>query len=326
VISMRSLFVYTLYAGIFLAVVVGAGFITANLIVKSGKEIQIPDVTGMEVVDALETLSQAGLSMKVDEFEYSATIRRNAVLRQEPKPGDRLKTGSAIRIVLSRGKEKIRVPDLVGMSRRQAEIVLARDGLLTGHISETHSLTTEQGQVLSQQPEPSSLIYRESPVNMLVSLGARPARYIMPDLLGRPQGQAVVTLERMKLKIGEISSRYQPQLPPGLVLEQAPRAGNAVDEGDVVTLVVQSEGDEGRDSSRLALVRYMLPPGFLRSRVEVKLQRGKIAVTVFQQFVDPGEPVDVLIVLDHESKVLLSVDGRELKARQFVLQEFDNAG
>ena len=323
--SVRSLFFYTLYVLLFLAVMAGAGFITARLIVRSGKEIQIPDVTGMEVVDALETLSRAGLSLKVGGFEYSSSIQRNAVLRQEPEPGGRLKTGSAVRIVLSRGTEKIRAPDLVGMTRRQAEIVLVRNGLLMGHISETHSLTAEQGRVLAQQPEPSRTLLRGTAVSLLVSMGPRPPRYIMPDLLGRPQGQAVLTIEKMKLKIGEINSRYMPNLLPGQVLEQLPPPGHAVEEGDAITLVIQSNGGEGFGLSRLVLVRYTLPPGFLRSRVEIKLQRGKKLMPVFRQFSDPGEPVAVLVLLDHETRVIFTVDGREVRAPQFTLQEFNNA-
>ncbi len=323
--SVRSLFFYGLYVVLFISVMAGAGFITARLIVKSGKEIQVPDVTGMEVVDALETFSRAGLSLKVDGFEYSSSVSRNAVLRQEPEPGRRLKTGSAIRVVLSRGSEKIPMPHLVGMTRRQAEILLERNGLLVGNISETHLATLEKGRILAQQPEPSSFLHRGSAVNLLVSLGPRRPRYIMPDLTGRPLGQAVLTLERMKLKVGEIRSLRRSSAQLGHVLEQAPERGHAVSEGDSVTLVVQSNGDEGYNLFRLALVRHTLAPGFLRSRVEIKLRRGKSVISIYRQFIDPGEPVAVMVLVDNESRVILSVDGRTVKPQQFRLQEFKNA-
>lgn len=324
-ISVRSLFLYILYVVLFLAVMAATGFITAMLIVKSGKEIEVPNITGMELVDALETLSRAGLSLKVGGFEFSASIPRNAVLRQEPGSGSRLKTGTAIQIVLSRGTEKIRAPDLVGMTRRQAEIVISKNGLAMGHISETHSMTTEPGRILAQQPEPSRSVSRGSAINLLVSLGPRPARYMMPDLLGRPQEQAMMALEKMRLKAGEIRSRHQPNARPGQVLEQLPRPGHAVAEGDVVSLVIQPDGSQGRDASRLALVQYALPPGFLRSRVEVKIQRNRSVVSIFSQFTDPGELVAVLVLVDNETRVIFTVDGREVNGPQFKLQEFKDA-
>jgi len=325
VISVRSLFFYCLYIVLFISVMAGAGFITARLIVKSGKEIQVPDVRGMEVVDALETLSRAELSLKVDGFEYSSSVTRNAVLRQEPDPGIRLKTGGSIRIVLSRGPERIPVPNLVGMTRRQAEIMLKRNGLLVGHISETHFAAPEQGRILAQQPEPLNSIQRGSAVNLLVSLGPRRPRYIMPDLTGRPLGQAVLTLERMNLKVGEIRTLHHLAARPGQVLEQTPEKGHAVSEGDAVALVVQSDGDEGRHVFRLALVRYTVPPGFLRSRVEIKLRRGDSVIPVYRQFIDSGESVAVMVLVDNKSRVILSVDGRDVRPQQFRLQEFKNA-
>jgi len=64
------------------------------------------------------------------------------------------------------------------------------------------------------------------------------AHFMVPDLAGSEQAQAVSTISAAGLSVGEISYIYGSGSPVGAVAWQSPDAGTAVDEGDAVDLVV----------------------------------------------------------------------------------------
>ena len=99
-------------AAFFLAVGIGA-YLTITLIIKSEDTVVIPEITGKELVYALEILSDLELNTKVKGSEYSADIPKNHIVFQEPEPGTEIKKGRDVRIIISKGARTIPMPNLV---------------------------------------------------------------------------------------------------------------------------------------------------------------------------------------------------------------------
>jgi serine/threonine-protein kinase len=132
---------------------VGAGT-PVNLVVSSGPELVIvPEVEGLPERDAIAALQDIGLRFTTDE-EFSSTIARGLVIRSEPAGGTEVQSGDTVLLVVSLGPQPVEVPNLVGMTRGQAESTLAGLGLQT-NVSATSQPVADPGQdglVVAQVP------------------------------------------------------------------------------------------------------------------------------------------------------------------------------
>lgn len=98
---------------------------TVIVTVSSGKEItDVPDLAGMTREQAAAALKQAGLELDPEVEEKHDTDAAGTVLSQSPAAGAQLSKGSKVRITVSKGAEKIMVPDLTGLSFDDAKRAL----------------------------------------------------------------------------------------------------------------------------------------------------------------------------------------------------------
>ena len=132
---------------------VGAGT-PVNLVVSSGPELVIvPEVEGLPERDAIAALQDLGLRFTTDE-EFSSTIAKGLVIRSEPVAGTEVLSGDTVLLIVSLGPQPVEVPNLVGMTRAQAESTLAGLGLQT-NVSATSQPVADPGQdglVVAQVP------------------------------------------------------------------------------------------------------------------------------------------------------------------------------
>ncbi|MGH3491157.1 MAG: PASTA domain-containing protein, partial [Actinopolymorphaceae bacterium] len=98
-----------------------------TLVVSKGAEpLSIPSVVGLEVTQATTTLEGIGLVVtRTDEF--SDTVAPNAVIGQDPQPGQGHR-GDTVNLVVSKGPEFIPVPDVVRMGEEEATKALTDAG------------------------------------------------------------------------------------------------------------------------------------------------------------------------------------------------------
>src|ERR1700734_1819987 len=156
--------------------------ITAMRFAIQGREVSIPDVVGKKSEEAQGILQGRGLGMKIEDRLYnSAPV--DTIVRQSPAAGSRVKIGQFDHVVVSLGPQKATIPTLTDRSIRAARIELLRSGLQAGEISSVYLPGTEDI-VMQQDPMPGTTDVTSPHVNFLVSLGPRPAAYVMPDLVG----------------------------------------------------------------------------------------------------------------------------------------------
>ena len=75
--------------GLFIALI-GVGIVSAFAVVAlllRQEEVRVPDLTGQEIVNVIETVRQQGLQLKVDRREPHPTVPRDTVISQSPAPG-----------------------------------------------------------------------------------------------------------------------------------------------------------------------------------------------------------------------------------------------
>lgn len=138
--------------------------------------------------------------------------------------------------LLLRAEQKVQVPQVVGAPQAEAQITLSRAGFSTDVTTRT-SATVAEGTVMATNPAGGERAKKGSTVTMTISSG--PGTVQIPDLTGRSRSEARSALTELGLKIGE---ETQPSDSTGenRVIETRPEAGQTVDRGFRVTLVIST--------------------------------------------------------------------------------------
>lgn len=120
------------------------------------------------------------------------------------------------------------VPDVLGLTRTQAEAVLGDSGLemAVDEAGERYDDEVRLGRILQQKPAARSFVKRGSPVRVSLSLGPEVAE--VPDLSDLALAVAQVALSDAGLRMGRAMSVFRLAGEPGTVVEQSPAAGDIV--------------------------------------------------------------------------------------------------
>ena len=211
------------------------------MIMSSGaiERIEVPDVTGMKLETAKETLNKEKLGLKIEKRKYSESVKKGFVIEQTPESGALLEENEDVKVIISKGIETATVPSLYGKTRGEAESALASEGLELGEVSYKES-DGEAGIIVSQSEKVGSEIRKESTVDIVLS--KEMAKVTVVSVIGRSRKNAIVILATKSLK-GSVVERYDDDIDKGLVISQSPAAGTQVDKNSTVTIYV-SKGSE----------------------------------------------------------------------------------
>lgn len=143
------------------------------------KTVFVPDVYNMSAVRAKQELETKGFIVN-EVVEANTDITAGNVIRTDPAKGSELTENSEITLYVSSGQPEIPVslPNLIGLSRADAELELQRFGLTLGDVTEVNSFT-DVGFVVTQDPSRVNTVTvnKGSAVNIGLSRG-----YLLVDL------------------------------------------------------------------------------------------------------------------------------------------------
>src|SRR6202030_4502454 len=115
-------------------VLASAAFLSAVMAMRfaiQGREMTMPNLVAKSSADALAILQGRGIQLKVVDRVYS-DLPANAVVRQSPPEGERMKVAQNAHVVLSLGPQNVITPSLLGESLRVARIQFLKVGLQLG--------------------------------------------------------------------------------------------------------------------------------------------------------------------------------------------------
>jgi serine/threonine-protein kinase len=140
-----------------------------QLLVSSGPEqIEVPDVTGLSRDSAEQLITDAGLEPAVEESESDKP--ENEVISQNPAGGTKVDRGSRVTITVSKGIEKVEVPNVEGLSPRDATASLRSAGLVVVQRKQDVTDSSQDGVVIDQHPPPGSQIDKGKQVVIVVGV------------------------------------------------------------------------------------------------------------------------------------------------------------
>jgi serine/threonine-protein kinase len=216
-----------------------SAYLAFNGFVRRG-EVILPDVVGLSLDEAQSRLASAGVAVnwRRERDRFDSRIDAGKVVLQIPKGGTPAKRRTAVDVALSRGRERIEVPDLTDQSIATVLVRLKAAGLVLGRSFGIFSAGGAEGSVVMQTPAAGTQVDPSTPVDLFVRLTDVSESFVMPDLIYRDYDTVRAFFERKGFRFGSV--KYEPYegASPGIVLRQHPLPGHRLRRRDVISLVV----------------------------------------------------------------------------------------
>lgn len=217
-----------------------------------GAEVQVPDLTGLTIADALHKTANEDLNLGVDNKYYSADLPAGRVLSQSPAPGTVVRREWRMRVTESLGPQRVTIPGVVGQPERIAAIEVRRLGLELEQTSEMPTNSVPPGTVIAQIPQKGAEGVARPSISLLVSVAPTTTgtAYVMPEFVGMPYNTAASIIAHAGFKLGPMvdddsapevddsAAQQAPAVPPGIIMTQTPSAGRRVDGSTYIALTI----------------------------------------------------------------------------------------
>jgi eukaryotic-like serine/threonine-protein kinase len=217
------------------AVLLTLGIGTGVWYINSGQFTQVPSLLGQTQQTAEKRLSDEGLGLKGVERVFSDTVERGSVVGSDPASGDRIRGNGSVKLVVSRGPEIVRVPDVAEGSLADARRSLKKVGLVPGMVTREFSEDIARGEVIRTDPRAGADRRPDTAVALVVSKGAP---VDVPDVTGLSAEEATAELAAEGLKAEVLPGPVHSAEAEGDVAEQSPGGGTEAAEGDTIELTV----------------------------------------------------------------------------------------
>ena len=228
---------------------------TVALTVSGGKpKLAAPNVVGMPIAVAVKRLQAAGLKSRQRVIFASAAPGR--VVTQQPAAGTAVKKGGTVALSVSRGPQRVAVPNVVGRRRDDAIARIKGAGLVPAVFSVPSQ--EPRGFVVAQSPQPGTKAPKHSRVRLNVSQGApaatttttatssapttttttTAATATVPNVVGESQAAAQRRLRASGFRVRTVYvASTQPQ---GTVVAQRPAPGTSLRRDSLVRINVSN--------------------------------------------------------------------------------------
>jgi serine/threonine-protein kinase len=194
--------------------------------------VTLPNVVGLTEIEARTQLADFTITI---QRAPDPRIPRDRVASQLPLATVQVNKGSAVTLTLSDGPGDAIVPiDIIGKPLEEARALLASAGL---RVSKTVAVASEEqpGIVLKISPDAGSTVEAGSGVTLEIASG----NVQVPNLVGKSEIEAKTLLTQAGFLVRTVTALDANQ-PLGIVLAQAPAAGETKIIGSSVTITVNA--------------------------------------------------------------------------------------
>jgi len=232
---------------------------------SASKPVTVPDVQGIKEALAVRQIEARGLEANVRR-DFDSDVPVGIVISQDPEPPIKIEPGNFVTIVVSRGKPRTEVPNVVGRNRDDAVAAL-KDAKLNFKVVEINS-DKDANTVTGQSPKAGETLIEGATVRINVSIGPKPIA--VPNVVGTAYETAASQLQGAGFAVAR--SDVEDDAAAGTVVGQDPSAGQLRGKGSTITLTVS----EGPSTSSIPDVESQ-EEGSARSTLEASGFRVRVA-------------------------------------------------
>ena len=230
---------------------------TVHVIVSSalvGKEITVPDVTGMSEDEAQAKLDEAGFKVTSD-FQYDDSVAEGNVISTTPAANSKAAKDTEVKMIVSKGAQKKTVPDVRGKSESEARSAIQSAGLKVGSTSTQHDDSVAKGSVISQSVTPGKKVSAGTTINLVLSSGTDKVN--IQSFVGKDEEDLLSWASQNGLNASKQKDEFSSNYEEGTIISMSPSSGS-VSKGSTITYVLSrgprssdntTPGGEGENSS-----------------------------------------------------------------------------
>ncbi len=231
-------FYYTLVG---LGVLVGVVLMLLDFVVMPAytnydEGVTVPDISQVSLEEAQQRLTTYGLRYKVAERRSNSAYPADYVIDQTPAPAEIVKPNRKVYLTVNTvSNPTVKVPKVIDLSKRNAQIQLQNYGLHVGTVSFVSARF--KSRVLRQSIPPGKEVPKGTAVDLAVSDGLGEKMVDIPNIKGLRLAEAQQKLQKAGLRIGGF--RYEPSkdVPPNVILNYEPDKDQVV-EGTTLKLII----------------------------------------------------------------------------------------
>lgn len=233
--------------GLILLFAISLGGTLGVLKITNPPEVSLPNVVGLSKEEAQKNIEDAKLNFEIEKEEYNKDVPEGYVISQKvdgdlgdftttPSSDKKVKEGSKIKVIVSKGQEKVTVPKVVGMEKEEA-IKALEDIKLKVEVIEEASKKVQKGYVISQETEANTEIFAGDTIKIHVSTGTEKAT--VPSVIGKSEDEAKKSLQDLGFVV-TVTTAEDSSKDNGVVLKQSLDAGSTVEKGSAITITVNT--------------------------------------------------------------------------------------
>ncbi|MDE6699436.1 MAG: Stk1 family PASTA domain-containing Ser/Thr kinase, partial [Acetatifactor sp.] len=204
--------------------------------------VDMPNVKGMNLEDARNTLTSIGILTEV-EYQESDTIDEGVVISTSVNAGEAVETGSTVTLYVSAGSQGVEVWEVTGYTFEEASNRLTGLGFLVNK-AEAYSDTIEKGLIITQSPAGGTKAPKGSVITVTVSLGKEEKKIRMPNLIGLTEEDGTFEAIEQGLQIGSVSYVYSSEVAKDYICYQSYSHGTYVDAGTAIDIKVSMGAEQ----------------------------------------------------------------------------------
>jgi serine/threonine-protein kinase len=259
-----------------------------GVVVSLGPQmVAVPDLAQRTLQEAQLALDAARLRLGRLQESYDDIVKPGTVLRQDPPPGSRVPSDSAVTLTISRGPAQVLMPSLIGRTLAEARKMLDERGLVVAHVRMVASTAVEPGVVIEQTPAPATRL-RPGQIPITITVSARPGEE------SAPPSAPVITAEPQPVETPR--PEPTPRTPPRPVPPSPREAG--------------APPSPVAGAARRTRVQIVVPEGAASQEVRIVVIDESGVRTIYRAQHAPGDRVDQTVRTQGYTIIQVYVDHR----------------
>ena len=225
-------------AFVLVAVVFVVIFIDASGILKknNSEQVKLPNFVGQVYNEILESRKYDFEFYKEEKF--STDTPEGVVMEQNPKPDKMVYSDSRVKLIVSKGPERLMVPDYQNMTYTQYTQLLKQQGLAYVEMP-IYDENTPADIVCNTNPQPRQEVQVGDVIEVYYSLGPKTEDQVMRNFVNTPYVTAKSELESLGITIAE-ATKVDSNKPEGTIISQEPPYGTKLTKDTVVKFTISN--------------------------------------------------------------------------------------
>ncbi|WP_329186753.1 Stk1 family PASTA domain-containing Ser/Thr kinase [Actinacidiphila glaucinigra] len=195
--------------------------------------VSVPQFVGDSKSEAETKAANGEITIAFGDPVFCADQPKDKVCKQSAEVNSKIPKDQTVTLQLSKGTEKVDVPDVTGDSFDDAESELKDAGFEVDKQSQTSS--EDEGTVLKQDPKGGSKRAKGTTITLTVAVA--PEEVTIRDVSNKSRAEATQILQADGLKVTTTEEESADHA-QGTVIRTDPTAGSTIKAGETVTLII----------------------------------------------------------------------------------------